>query len=145
MGTSILTLGKPIISTRKRAGGRSAQQPPTLRSCAIPMNGLLLGQRQSWTAKSSSSPTYKPLLSDCSATVIILRAEDLPECPALGLSLNVPIWPSRKPWVIRACITPVGSTPLRCMLRPRLLQRRGLALIQSSARCGDRRRCYRAR
>ncbi|MED5341477.1 MAG: LpxD N-terminal domain-containing protein, partial [Pseudomonadota bacterium] len=94
MGTSILTLGEIAdhIDAQIAAGGRSAQQSAnSAELAAIPMNGLgSLASAKAGQLSHLSSPTYKPLLSDCSATAIILRAEDLPECPGIGLVVERP-------------------------------------------------------
>ena len=66
--------------------------PPTLRSWRPSrLNGLgSLASAKAGQLSHLSSPTYKPLLSRCSATAIILRAEDLPECPGIGLVVERP-------------------------------------------------------
>ena len=136
MGTSILTLGEIAdhIDAQIAAGGRSAQQSAnTAELAAIPMNGLgSLASAKAGQLSHLSSPTYKPLLSDCSATAIILRAEDLPECPGIGLVVERPYLAFAK--ASGLFVVPVSTPPgipLRlCMLRPRLPQRQGLALQQ---------------
>ncbi len=117
MGTSILTLGEIAdhIDAQIAAGGRSAQQSAnSAELAAIPMNGLgSLASAKAGQLSHLSSPTYKPLLSDCSATAIILRAEDLPECPGIGLVVERPYLAFAKAsgLFVVPVSTPVGIHP----------------------------------
>ena len=94
MVTPTLTLGEIAehLGAQIAVGNQSALQAASSEElAAISISGLgALASAQPGELSHLSSAAYKPMLPECSATAVILQAQDLSDCPCIALVVEQP-------------------------------------------------------